>query len=369
MNVVHFIGSESKGGNVRYAEVAHHCLGDLGLNSFLPRVGQPLTPDVLEEFSKEPTTIFFHATGTLTREQLQEIRESTRYRLVTFAHNPQLPKNCDLFDLVVPVSEYVRKILLDGGIEMRKVYRRPAYLPISILTRDNNHCGPRDPRPVRRSEYDWNQHKPRDFFLRYFDRLGLRPWRHGARLPNPIRFNSPKTRIRLGIVSRLARLKQFPELFGLLHSGLEAVADKVEIHILGSGPWGQVQGLKSKIPKSLRPNVFFWGWQEDPWACVPGIDALVLGMPDKEALGLNILEATMRKIPVIGIDGGPFREVVEPGRNGWLLSRHSIQKDFEEVVANLESRQSPCSFEMSTEYTYRFSERRFYETLEELLNA
>lgn len=178
-----------------------------------------------------------------------------------------------------------------------------------------------------------------------------------------------KDRIRLGIVSRIARVKQFPKLFRLLHDSLTDASDMVEIHIFGSGPWSQVQELKSSLPSSIRPRVFFWGWQEDPWAYLPKIHALLLGMPEKEALGLNILEATMRKIPVIGIEGGPFPEVIESGRNGWLLSKDNINVDFCRVIYELEEGHSKCSFEMTKDYNYRFSEERFEEIMLDLLHA
>lgn len=367
MNVFHFIGVEPKGGNVRYAKVMHQFLGQLGVSSQILPVGHPPSLAMFGEFGGGAVTFVCHAAGAITRAQLQDLRKLPKCRLIAFAHNTRLPKNSDLFDVVVPVSEYVRRTLLVSGIDPRIIYRRPAYFPASALTEIDDLGTPEYGNPIQRSEYDWNLKKPRDFVLSYFDQIRLR--HRENRTQRAKSDMSQVKRVRLGIVSRIARAKQFPDLFRLLHSGLVTVADKVEIHIVGSGPWRQVRDLKSQIPEGLRSHVFFWGWQQDPWACLPKFHALLLGLPENEALGLNILEATIRKIPVIGIDGGPFSEVVESGRNGWLVAKNSASNELLETISKLESNQSPCSFEMSAEYTYRFSAERFYETLRDLLDA
>lgn len=369
MNVVHFIGCEAKGGNVRYAEVMHQCLVSWGVNSVLLPVGKTPSPEGLETLSAGPLLLVIHSSSRITRIELQRLRTTARCRLIVFAHNPQLPKNWDLYDLVVPVSEYVRQVLLESGIERERVYTHPTYFPAFRLGAVETLVESSSSNPVQRSEYEWNPRKPRDFIFRYFDHLDVRPWRYGSRRLTGRNTPEVSSRIRLAIVSRIARLKQFPELFRLLHGGLVKVADKIEIHVIGAGPWNQVQALKSRIPSEVRSSVIFWGWQSNPWACLSKIDALLLGMPEKEALGLNILEATLRKIPVIAIDGGPFQELIEVGRNGWILSRDSIQRDFLEVISTIEGGYSSCSFEMSDEYKYRFSERRFYETVRDLLGV
>jgi glycosyltransferase involved in cell wall biosynthesis len=40
--------------------------------------------------------------------------------------------------------------------------------------------------------------------------------------------------------------------------------------------------------------------------------------PEREALGLNVLEAQACGTPVIAVDGGPFVETVLHGETGWL---------------------------------------------------
>jgi glycosyltransferase involved in cell wall biosynthesis len=50
----------------------------------------------------------------------------------------------------------------------------------------------------------------------------------------------------------------------------------------------------------------------------PCLDYLLTGLPDKEALGLNALEAQACGTPVLAIDAPPFGETVLDGKSGYL---------------------------------------------------
>lgn len=109
----------------------------MGVTSELLRVGEPPTPSRLNTLTDGAATVFIHAGGeSLSREQLGNLRKIVGCRLIAFAHNPQVPKNWDLFDTVVPVSEYVRQTLLFSGMQTTRVLTdlRIYRLPICLGT-------------------------------------------------------------------------------------------------------------------------------------------------------------------------------------------------------------------------------------------
>lgn len=82
--------------------------------------------------------------------------------------------------------------------------------------------------------------------------------------------------------------------------------------LAGEGP--RLADLRRAAPS----NVSFPGFVEDREAFFAGLDLFV--MPSRsEAWGLAALEAMAHGVPVIASDIGGLREIVEPGRSGWLV--------------------------------------------------
>ena len=75
------------------------------------------------------------------------------------------------------------------------------------------------------------------------------------------------------------------------------------------------------IRRALVPvsgNVRFWGFQSDVQTIYTRLDYLITGLPEKEALGLNALEAQALGTPVLAPDAPPFTETIVHGRTGFL---------------------------------------------------
>ncbi|MDP3438291.1 MAG: glycosyltransferase, partial [Azonexus sp.] len=49
-------------------------------------------------------------------------------------------------------------------------------------------------------------------------------------------------------------------------------------------------------------------------------DVLLTGLPEREALGLNVIEAQACGVPVLAPGAPPFTETVLPGETGWLYA-------------------------------------------------
>jgi UDP-D-galactose:(glucosyl)LPS alpha-1,6-D-galactosyltransferase len=66
-------------------------------------------------------------------------------------------------------------------------------------------------------------------------------------------------------------------------------------------------------------KIEWFGWQADPWKFAQGASALVMTSAH-EAFGMVLIESLAHGLPIVSSDcvSGP-REVIEPGRSGWLF--------------------------------------------------
>jgi glycosyltransferase involved in cell wall biosynthesis len=120
----------------------------------------------------------------------------------------------------------------------------------------------------------------------------------------------------LGVVSLLSPIKQFPLMFSLLAPRL-ALFPRINIEIFGNGGYAQVRDLQASLAP-IRDRVRFWGYQESVGSIYPGLDYLLTGLAEKEALGLNVLEAQAAGTPVLAPRAPPFTETILDGESGFF---------------------------------------------------
>jgi glycosyltransferase involved in cell wall biosynthesis len=157
---------------------------------------------------------------------------------------------------------------------------------------------------------------------------------------------SRKPGITLGIVSRLTPIKQFPTLFGIVTPILKR-HPQFNLEIFGAGGYASVRDLR-RVTHPLGEQVRFWGYQRDVASVYAQIDYLLTGLPEKEALGLNVIEAQACDTPVVAVAAAPFTETVIEGETGffYLDPRTDQGADFERVLgilADLKNRPHPAT--------------------------
>lgn len=241
----------------------------------------------------------------------------------SFAHMPLTGRNPEPFrkpDLVMGVSRYVIQTLGEAGIE--RVWPEPMYGIADLVPR-----GTSSGTIARHSEYDWDTRKFRDRLLGWLEPLAGMTRRHEEYTARP--------GLTLGIVSRLTPIKQFPEMFHYLVPVLLR-HEAVNLEVFGNGGYRSVADLK-KVLAPLGRRVRFWGHQSDVAAIYQRLDCVLSGLPEKEALGLNLIEAQAVGTAVVAVNAPPFTETVKHGVTGWLYTdpRQDQGKDFEELVRRL----------------------------------
>ena len=121
----------------------------------------------------------------------------------------------------------------------------------------------------------------------------------------------------------------------------------------------------------MRERVRFWGHQSDVGAVYRNIDFLLAGLPEKEALGLNVIEAQACGTPVLAPDAPPFDETVMHGVSG--LRYHDPRgdggADFERILRIV--RDGGFRFDAGTAEPHLalFSEAAFIERVRTLVQS
>jgi len=246
---------------------------------------------------------------------------AARHRLAGFAHMPMFQRSAEGFlpyQLVFTVSRYCIALLRAAGIA--RLYPEPVYGTAELARGGGAPV-------VRRSIYLYDERKGRDRLLRGLNALlgRDRPGAPFVRRPG----------LTLGIVSLLAPIKQLPALFSVVAPRI-AQHRAVHLEIFGSGGYAQVRDLRRALAP-LGDRARFWGYQENVAAIYPQLDYLMTGLPEKEALGLNAIEAQACGTPVLAPDAPPFTETVVDGASGFRYRdpREDGGADFERLLGEI----------------------------------
>ena len=275
-------------------------------------------------------------------------RQERRHFLTTFAHMPLYgrdPEPYRAFDLVFGVSRHVIDSMTAAGLA--NGHPEPLY---GVAELERGEHGPL----VARSPYDWDRRKVRDRLLAWLEPLAV-----GFAEPLPF---IRRPGLSLGVVSRITPIKQFPQMFDILGPIL-ARFPTVNLEIFGGGGYASVRDLKHSLAP-FSGQVRWWGHQASVAAVYPQLDFLLTGLPEKEALGLNVIEAQACGTPVLAVDAPPFIETVADGRTGYLYvdPRRDGGADFaallEDLVEGRRERPQPLA---AREHLEMFSFPRFVE--------
>lgn len=279
-----------------------------------------------------------------------------RHVLCGFVHMPLYerdPAGFRHYHLLLAVSRHVLDSVRGRGYG--SVYSEPMY-------------GVADPRRgaaagtlAARSEYDWDRRKLRDRLLGLTEPL----WR----MARPATGFAKRPGLTLGIVSRLTPIKQFPLMLGLL-APVIARFPQLNLEIFGSGGYASVRDLRASLAP-IAKQARFWGHQPDVAAVYAQLDYVMSGLPEKEALGLNLIEAQFCGTPVLAVQAPPFTETVIEGQSGFFFTdpREDGGASFAELLARLQGGAERPDPRHATDHLARFSFAAFRERVERALHA
>ncbi len=275
---------------------------------------------ILDELPRSPVLIVTHtAASPGFATALARL-----HRLTGFVHMPLYERNPAGFaryERLFAVSRHVLDSARARGLA--NVHAEPMYGVADLAPRASGAGAG----IARRSLYDWDRRKLRD------RSLGLIAPLAAAFAPAAAFERRPG--LTLGIVSRLTPIKQFPRLFYIL-APILARHPQVNLEVFGSGGYASVRDLKRSLAPARR-QVRFWGQQDDVARIYPQLDYVLSGLPEKEALGLNLIEAQACGTPVLAVNAPPFTETVIDEVSGYLFEdpRRDGGEDFARRLASL----------------------------------
>lgn len=230
---------------------------------------------------------------------------SGRHRLVGLVHMPLYERNPSAlkhYQNLWGVSRHVIASAMARGYE--SIYRVPLYGVADLKPRGTFGGDLR-----ANSRYDWDRRKIRDCLL-----SAVAPWLEPLiSRPKYVR----RVGVSIGIVSRLTPIKQFPLMFSIL-APIFAKYPEVNLDVFGAGGYGTVRDLRRSLAP-MAAQVRYWGHQSDVADIYPRLDYVISGLPEKEALGLNLIEAQRSGTAVLAVNASPFTETVVDGTTGYLF--------------------------------------------------
>ena len=344
------------GGGEVYTTFLCHALDVLGVEtqlfvhrkaSFWSRLGLPASTALIPVSSMdEAATALHYPAGWIithgTSPQTFIAEAKVKGALVTaIAHMPvqgRDPKKFLGYDRIFAVSDWVLQGLMTAGLP---AWPEPLYGVANLARQETGG-------QIRRtSRYDWDLRKGRDRLLSWFEPLVKPLSRH------PLYTRKPG--LTLGIVSRLTPIKQFPLLFQYLAPVLTQFPD-VQLEIFGSGGYRSVRDLSQAL-RPIAGRVRFWGHQRDVAAVYHGIDYLLTGLPEKEALGLNVIEAQACGTPVLAPNAPPFTETVVDGVTGFLYTDPRVDQGnaFRDLISRLRNSSPSLDPRLAADHLARFT--------------
>ena len=262
------------------------------------------------------------------------------------------PAYYDRADMLLAVSRHVMATLQQHGLN--RVHPSPLY-GVADLDR-----GTRSALPAQGPLFDVDARKPRDRIFAALDRA-----RATLAAPRPYERRPGLT---LGVVSRLAPLKQFPALFERLVPVLTRHL-RVNLELFGAAVGYKSLTAVRRAVAPLGERVRFWGHQRDVASAYRALDYLLTGLPEREALGLNAIESCVAGTPVLAIAAPPFSETMKDGVTGFLYTdpRRDDGQDFERVLAGIESGAPHLDFAAAAMHLQPFSFERFAERVDAVM--
>jgi glycosyltransferase involved in cell wall biosynthesis len=125
-----------------------------------------------------------------------------------------------------------------------------------------------------------------------------------------------------------------------------------EVHFLGDGQ------LKSHIEqfakeKGLLKNINFHGNVNEVEKYLAKSD-IYIHTASHEPLGLVLLEAMAAGLPVITLDGGGNRDLMEEGKNGFLIEEENVELFVEKI---LELKNNPALYQNMSQYAKTYAQK------------
>lgn len=166
----------------------------------------------------------------------------------------------------------------------------------------------------------------------------------------------------VGYVGRLAGEKNLPLLVKAFHA-LRLQQPSARLLIVGDGPW-------EKELKRICPDALLVGCKEGEALAKHYANMDLFLFPSlTETYGNVVAEALASGLPVVAYDRAAAGELIQPGKNGWLVSPHSGEQAFIQAAVELANEEhlrlvmGHLAFQTMQEHSWQEVIERFHQLL------
>lgn len=201
----------------------------------------------------------------------------------------QLKYNNTRIDKIVCISEFIKKILIEDGVEEEKLY-------------------------TIRSGTDINKFSKAESSIELKRKLSIE-----------------EEDIVLGTVAAFAGHKDYPNLINAFKL-ISQQKQNVKLCLIGDGPLKKnIENMVNEL--KLNEDIIFCGFQEDVGQYLKMFDIFILSSK-KEGLGTSLIDALSIGLPIVASESGGIPEIIDNGNNGILVEPKN-SKRLAEAIINL----------------------------------
>lgn len=140
--------------------------------------------------------------------------------------------------------------------------------------------------------------------------------------------------IAVGIIGRLAPIKDHDFFFDVLETVLKETTKKVKVFVVGDGiERERLEKRAGELNEMYNNNILFTSWVKDIGSFNAAMDIICLTSKN-EGTPVSLIEAQAANIPVISTDVGGVRDVVLNNETGYIV-QPGDKKTFEEKLLEL----------------------------------
>jgi len=194
-----------------------------------------------------------------------------------------------------------------------------------------------------------------------FDLLPFHEKRTSHRKETRENFGIHRDEIAVGIIGRLAPIKNHDLFLDVCIEVLEKTTKKVKVFIVGDGSErAHIEGRVQEINERFGDQLTMTSWIKDIGAFNAGMDVICL-TSNNEGTPVSMIEAQAGGIPVISTNVGGVCDVIQDGETGYIVPPNDLAAFAKKLLELIENENIRTKMSQNG---WKFVEERFnYTTL------
>lgn len=146
------------------------------------------------------------------------------------------------------------------------------------------------------------------------------------------KFGLGESDIAIGIVGRLAAIKDHPFFLDVMERVLSETSKSIKVFIVGDGPDRQsIEGRVEKLNERFDNAIVMTSWVKDIGTFNAGMDIICLTSKN-EGTPVSLIEAQAANIPVITTDVGGVRDIIDVDQTGFVVPKGDLDLYVEKLL-------------------------------------